>query len=171
MSIINKVDQITFAEVEGIGEVTAQNIIEYRAKKGGFSSPEELKMVKGIGNKKYKNIIDYLGISQSETDSEELHTTDSKESSVDPGPETQKVLIEFKPDEMGIEDPEEVHLVGDMNDWDPADKSFSLTKDEEGVWRNEFHLKPGMEYKFMYDSTSWEEDKHIGFFGENFVVE
>ena len=42
--------------LEGIGEVTAEAIIEYRNENGAFSSPEDIMNVKGIGEKKYKKI-------------------------------------------------------------------------------------------------------------------
>ena len=44
--------------LNGIGESTAQSIIEYREENGRFSSPEELKNVSGIGDSKYEKIKD-----------------------------------------------------------------------------------------------------------------
>lgn len=43
----------------GIGERTAANIITYR-NKYGFNSLEDIKNVKGIGNKKYNSIKEYI---------------------------------------------------------------------------------------------------------------
>ena len=40
----------------GIGETTAQKIIDYRQEKGSFLSLEELMNVKGIGKSKYEKI-------------------------------------------------------------------------------------------------------------------
>jgi competence ComEA-like helix-hairpin-helix protein len=51
-----------------------------------------------------------------------------------------------------------------------ADKTYSLIEGENGIWTNKFNLKPGTEYKIMYDSTSWEEDKYIGDNDDNFKV-
>ena len=50
------------AMLPGIGETIASNIIEYREKYGGFKTREELKNVKGIGEKKYEKIKDMISI-------------------------------------------------------------------------------------------------------------
>lgn len=42
--------------VSGIGPVLAERIIQYRESHNGFNSIEELKQVKGIGQKKYENL-------------------------------------------------------------------------------------------------------------------
>ncbi len=44
----------------GIGESTAEKIIEYRNKKGKFRTIQELMKVKGIGEKKFEKIKEYL---------------------------------------------------------------------------------------------------------------
>jgi competence protein ComEA len=42
--------------IPGIGESLAQEMIAYRERRRGFRSVEELKNVKGIGEKKYQNL-------------------------------------------------------------------------------------------------------------------
>ncbi len=153
---LNSADRKKLIEVRGIGPVTAERIISYREQNNGFTELDELKNIKGIGDATFSDIRSGFELS-----SDKVSETEK----------TEGVEIEFDPDQVGIEQPSEVHLVGDMNEWNPADKTYSLKKDSDGVWRNEFELDPGTEYKIMYDSTDWDEDKHIGFYGENFKVE
>ncbi|MDR0987159.1 MAG: helix-hairpin-helix domain-containing protein [Ruminococcus sp.] len=47
--------------LDGIGEVIAERIIEYR-ETYGFKSVEELKNVKGIGDVKYAKIVSYVTV-------------------------------------------------------------------------------------------------------------
>lgn len=49
----------------------------------------------------------------------------------------------------------EVHLVGAFQSWNPADKTYALTKQADGTWVGYFNVPDGNEYKFMYDSSSW----------------
>lgn len=46
----------------GIGPAFGQRIIDYRNEKGGFKSIEEVKLVKGIGDKTYEKIKDRITI-------------------------------------------------------------------------------------------------------------
>jgi competence protein ComEA len=48
----------------GIGPVLAQDIVAYRKKGGGFEDIDELKDVKGIGDKRLKKIRDLISISE-----------------------------------------------------------------------------------------------------------
>jgi competence protein ComEA len=44
----------------GIGESLAQEVLSYRERRRGFRSVEELKNVKGIGEKKYQTLKDFF---------------------------------------------------------------------------------------------------------------
>ena len=57
---INTADSAQLCTLDGIGEVIAERIIEYRNECGGFSSAEEIMNVKGIGEKKFEAIKDKI---------------------------------------------------------------------------------------------------------------
>ena len=57
---INSASIIELITLPGIGEKTAEKIIEYRDEFGGFKSLEDIKNVKGIGEAKYNRIKDYI---------------------------------------------------------------------------------------------------------------
>lgn len=59
---INTATAEELASISGIGEVTAQNIIEYREANNGFLDTEELMNVKGIGKKTYEKIKPYITV-------------------------------------------------------------------------------------------------------------
>ena len=65
---INTASSVQLAYLPGIGKSTADNIIDYRNKNGGFKSPEEIKNVPGISEKMYENIKDFICISNSVED-------------------------------------------------------------------------------------------------------
>lgn len=46
----------------GIGEVIAERIVEYREQKGNFKKTEDIKKVKGIGDKKFDEIKEYITV-------------------------------------------------------------------------------------------------------------
>lgn len=48
--------------ISGIGEVKASAIIEYREYLGGYTSVEQIKNIKGIGDKVYEKISPYLTV-------------------------------------------------------------------------------------------------------------
>ncbi|MFQ5788569.1 MAG: ComEA family DNA-binding protein [Thermodesulfobacteriota bacterium] len=57
---INTASVEQLAELPGVGEATANKIVEYRKQNGGFKTIDDLLNVKGIGEKKYekmKNLI------------------------------------------------------------------------------------------------------------------
>jgi len=51
---LNRVTVEDLCLISGIGEALAREIVTYRERRGGFRSVEELKNVKGIGEKKYQ---------------------------------------------------------------------------------------------------------------------
>jgi len=53
---LNRVSMEDLCLIPGVGESLAQEIITYRERRKGFRSVEELKNVRGIGGKKYKNL-------------------------------------------------------------------------------------------------------------------
>ena len=59
---VNTADADTIAaELNGIGPAKAQAIIEYREKHGPFKTPEDLSLVKGIGDRTVEiNLADIL---------------------------------------------------------------------------------------------------------------
>lgn len=57
---INMATAQDFEALPGIGPKLAQKIVETREKLGGFKTIDDLKKVKGIGNKKFEKIMDKL---------------------------------------------------------------------------------------------------------------
>lgn len=53
---INTADQSELKEIPGVGEATAQKIIEYRKLNGKFKTIEDIKKVSGIGDSKFENM-------------------------------------------------------------------------------------------------------------------
>lgn len=53
---INTASQKTLTELEGIGEKTAEKIIQYREAHGDFQSIQEITKISGIGSKKFETI-------------------------------------------------------------------------------------------------------------------
>lgn len=164
MKNLNEVNVKELQQIKGIGKVTAQKIVQYRKEIGGFDSLADVKNVSGIGAKSFANLQEKITVENKEAANETtvVESTEAKED---------LVRIEFNPADYGIGEVHEVHLVGDMNNWDPADKTYFLEQEESGLWANSFALEEGIEYKIMYDSNSWEEDKHVGFYDDNLKVE
>ena len=59
---INTADLYKLCKLDGIGEKTAQNIIDYRSKKGPFVKIKDLLKVNGIGEEKLKSIEDLITV-------------------------------------------------------------------------------------------------------------
>ena len=61
---INTASVQELTQLEGIGEVLAERIIEYRNEHGGFRYTYELMDVKGVGEAKYNAIKDYITLKE-----------------------------------------------------------------------------------------------------------
>jgi len=59
---INIADATELDKLPGIGPARAADIISYRDSHGGFKSIEELKNIKGIGDKTFENLKDLVTI-------------------------------------------------------------------------------------------------------------
>ena len=59
---INTASAEELATLEGIGDVIAQAIVEYRDANGPFKSIEDVKNVKGVGEKKFEGIKDKIAV-------------------------------------------------------------------------------------------------------------
>ena len=57
---LNEVEERHLTLIPGIGPRLAQRIIHYRSKNAGFRNMEELMEVRGIGEKKLRNLERYL---------------------------------------------------------------------------------------------------------------
>ncbi|RYG24937.1 hypothetical protein EON82_08955 [bacterium] len=57
---LNTGSEAQLETLPGVGPATAQKILEYRQEHGGFSSVEEIQMVKGIGPKKFEKMKPFL---------------------------------------------------------------------------------------------------------------
>ena len=59
---INTASKQLLTYISGLGEKTAQNIVNYRSEKGAFKSKKDLKKVKGIGEKSYEQAAGFIRI-------------------------------------------------------------------------------------------------------------
>ena len=61
---INRADVQQLQQLEGIGPVLAQRIVEYRQEVNGFTVVEELLLVEGIGETTLENIREFIIIGE-----------------------------------------------------------------------------------------------------------
>jgi len=59
---INKASVKELAGLSGIGKTKAQAIIAYRSEHGEFESVDDIKKIKGIGNKTFENIRNRIAV-------------------------------------------------------------------------------------------------------------
>lgn len=59
---INTADSEQLQELDGVGPVTAEKIIDYRNENGRFKNTEDIKNVSGIGDKTYEKLKDDIKV-------------------------------------------------------------------------------------------------------------
>ncbi len=59
---INKASVAELSTINGIGPAKAQAIVEYREEHGGFTSVDDLTLVRGIGNKMLENLRPHVTV-------------------------------------------------------------------------------------------------------------
>ncbi|MBO1254124.1 helix-hairpin-helix domain-containing protein [Alteromonas sp. 5E99-2] len=59
---INNADVSTLVALPGIGQSKAEAIVQYRQENGSFTQIEELKQVKGIGDKLFAKLLTQISI-------------------------------------------------------------------------------------------------------------
>jgi competence protein ComEA len=59
---LNRATKQDFEALPGVGPVLAERIIEYRQARGAFRDVEQLRRIKGIGNKKFDRIRPLVGV-------------------------------------------------------------------------------------------------------------
>jgi competence ComEA-like helix-hairpin-helix protein len=59
---LNTATELQLTSLPGIGPKRARLIIEYRRRSGGFMDKEELRKIKGIGEKRFKAIKDLVEV-------------------------------------------------------------------------------------------------------------
>lgn len=64
---INTASKEELMQLEGVGNVTAEKIVEYREANGPFAAPEDIMNVKGIGSSTYEKNKDRITVGQVET--------------------------------------------------------------------------------------------------------
>lgn len=63
---INQATVEQLCELEGIDNVKASAIVEYRETHGPFTSIEEIKHVKGIGDKTFENLKEHITVTKTD---------------------------------------------------------------------------------------------------------
>jgi len=74
---VNSADAAQLALLPRVGPSIAQRIVEYRKQNGPFKKPEDLMLVRGIGEKTYELLKPYVATSGETTLKEKVHASKS----------------------------------------------------------------------------------------------
>ena len=88
---LNTVTKDQLMQIDGIGEKTAQKIIDYRTKAGGYKNIEQLLDVDSIGEKTLEKLKKYLYVLNSTDNSSSTSDSDGKISK----PTTEKSIVNY----------------------------------------------------------------------------
>ena len=78
---INSADASQLSLLPRVGPSVAQRIVEFRKENGPFKSPDDLMLVRGIGEKTYALIKPYVAVSGETTLKEKVKSSKKKEAS------------------------------------------------------------------------------------------
>lgn len=74
---INTATEKQLAYLPRVGDVVAKRIVEHRDKNGRFKSPEELMLVKGIGEKTFEMLKPYISVAGDTTLAEKVRISEN----------------------------------------------------------------------------------------------
>jgi competence protein ComEA len=94
---VNSADAAQLALLPRVGPSVAQRIVEFRRENGPFKRPEDLMLVRGIGEKTFDLLKPYLAVSGETTLKEKVRATPSPQSAPQ-----QKAPAQEKSPEEGI---------------------------------------------------------------------
>jgi len=64
---INHATAAEFQLLKGVGKVVAERIVAYRDESGAFKTIDDIKNVKGIGDKTFEKIKDFISVDDGES--------------------------------------------------------------------------------------------------------
>ncbi|HEY0514767.1 MAG TPA: helix-hairpin-helix domain-containing protein [Thermoanaerobaculia bacterium] len=82
---INSADSSQLTMLPRVGPSVAQRIVDYRKQNGSFKKPEDLMLVRGIGEKTFELIKPYVAVAGETTLHEKVHGSRSAAGKESPG--------------------------------------------------------------------------------------
>ena len=75
---LNRADSALLVTVSGIGAITANRIIAYRARLGGFARPEQLAEIQGMNEQNFERILKQIFVDEHEIQKIDINFADPK---------------------------------------------------------------------------------------------